>query len=250
MTWTADGTSIGDVFDEKRTYDTLVLRTRADASTVNGKLSEFEAVAGKYRKLVYNDGSFGVVDRSSSGNKFSLAPPSGRTTLRQSTDYAVMSYGHQVIDQDGDYFEATIAFIPYSAREPTGTEVSQTRSTGEWLFDFSSGATATRRIRAESKSEAQSAVSSYEIRAFLSQEQGRTLEASASYQKSAGIREVSDGVNFGYDASGGNRNTVTVTAPTNGGDVLPGGTYVIDGWESEWVSDAIYEVRMTLVEKG
>lgn len=248
--WSYNGGLLGSLIEEARSPKELTLRLRSTAAQMEGTTRQFGREAGSVDVVVFSDGSWKAVDRSNSGLSYDITPPVGRRDLRQNDTFYVADYNETTIDQSSSKFEVEVTFLDDQQREADGDEVSQTRSSGEWLFEFDSGAVATASLRAESQSDTRKAVGSDTYVLHLDQQQAKVLETSGTYLDAVGVREVPDGDNYAEDNNSNGRNKVTVTAPPDKDDVLAGGEYVIRSWQTKWKGDDFYEVKVELSRSG
>lgn len=245
-TWRVDGDGIPDVVEETRQPDELALTVRARDHVLT-RLESYKPGSGKFDVLVDADGRFRAIDRSSAGITRTLTPPEGRQTLRATTDYLLEEYSERATNQDGTRGEVTLTWVPDQSRTPDGNEVSQSRASGEFAFAFYSGTVATDRVRADPVQGAADDVDEYDVTLHLSQDQAKVVETSATYHNAVAVRSVPDGANLVEDHNPDGRNTVSVSGPSGGDRILPDGDYAVEQWETEWRTDSLFVVRLTLL---
>lgn len=245
--WQIDGSQVPGTIEEVRDWQELKLTWRANLNKVKNVLRDLDTNSGSVEVLVQSDGSFITFDRANGKNTYGLVPPTARSLLRQEGDYVVDDYKEEVVGPNGEMFEVTVKFVSDKSRESTSS-ISETRGTGEWKFEFSSSTISTSRVKSKISSKTKTGEGTKKIRVVLTEEQAKVIEESATYTESVTVHEVPDGENFAVDESPGDRNTVTVTAPTDGEDVLPSGTYAVTDWETSWTSDDFFTVELEIVK--
>lgn len=246
-TWAIDGLPVSKLTDETRSWQELTLSFRADVSTRDNQLKPLDSHSGSVDTVVNSDGSFSSFDRAGGSNTYSFEPPINRDPPRLGGDYFVDGYDDQMVDQEGNEYEVSLTLVDDESRS-TSSGLSETRSTGEWLFEFDTGSVATSRVSQRVQSGERAGEGTKQIELVLDPEQTRCLKESCTALEAVTVHEVADGPNFAVDESPGDVNTVAVTAPTGADSVLPGGSYAVNEWESEWVSEEFYRVSAELVE--
>jgi len=246
--WQIDGDGITSITEEVRTWDSLKLTFRTDASVVTSTLRALDGEAGKVDVLEASDGGYIAVDRADGGNTYTLVPPITRLPLRVEGDFHVDEYDEEVVDQQGDRYDVSLTFVPDADRE-TSNGLSETAATGEWLFTFDTGSIATAKVSAEDLAGiGKGGTTGKRLSLLLDKEQATVIEESASKQAAVRTREVPDGSNVSEDNSAGDENTVTVTSPDT--DTFADGDYVVQEWETTMLNDDFQRVRLTLKTAG
>lgn len=249
--WTIDGAQSGQMVDEERSFDGMELTFRVNRNTLTNVLRPLDEGAGKTKVIPQIDGGFSAIDLSENGNTYSFDPPTGHNPPRKSLTYHVEDFKEEPVDQKGNQFTVILKLIPDSNRTTTGTETVQSRSTGEWLFEFASGAIATSRISTEVKKIQETSVTAKRVKMILTPEQTNILESNLTKLNATRIRDVPDGTNFAEDNSPNDVNTVSVTAPSGEtGGFLPSDKYVALNWTTRYLSAQRYEVQLDLGVHG
>jgi len=211
-----------------------------------GQIRNVREAAEKVGVVVDDNGRFEAVDRSRTGNTYTVEPPKRERPPRRVSDMLVADYSEERVSKQESKSEVEIVLQRPASRDPTGDEPSQTRETGEWLLEFANGAIATRRITPERQSAVETAKDVESLQLVLTAEQVLVLETSATHPDAVSVVEVPDGTNLAQDNSTDDRQTVTVTAPSGKEEVLDDGTYVVDGWTSTRLDSDSYEISLDL----
>lgn len=252
--WTVDGTTIsGTIVEERWTHDELRLVIETDSATVDA-LSNVEDVAGKLEMVPEHTGRFESDDRSGSGNSFTVEPPSRRSQAGAAgphegqRTYRCDEFETSVLNTDGDRVELALTLVPAASREPDGTEVAETASSGEWELVCSDGRITTNRLLGDSRVRIGGSATATEAEFVLDPGQCKTLAQSGSYTEGVRLREVPDGADVTEDHSPApGRNTIDVVAPSSAAaEWLDTGTYHLAEWAVEWWDDRAYKATLTL----
>jgi hypothetical protein len=213
-------------------------------------LRNIRAGAEKVNVVANDEGRFRAVDRSLNGNVYKVTPPVDETPPHTSQKMLVADYNETRVSRDSEKQQLEIVFQKPESRDPTGSEPSQTASTGEWLFEFWSGSIATRRVTPERESAVEIAKDVESLQLTLTAEQMLVLATSATYPDAASVVEIPDGDNLARDNSSSNRQTVDVTAPSGKEGALASGTYVVSEWTATRLDSDSYEVALNLRPKA
>jgi len=246
-TWQFDGTPVDTLIAEVRTWQDLELTFRANVDQRNSVFKPLDSHAGSVDIVVDSEGKYHAVDRAGDDNTYTLTPPVTREPPRLGGEFVVDDYSDSMVDQRAQEYQVSLKFTADESRS-TSSGLSETRDSGQWLFEFSEGTLATERVSQDVGSGVQTGEASKRIELILDPEQTRCLEESATALEAVTVHEVPDGENFAVDESPGDTNTVTITAPTGADSILPSGTYAVNEWESKWQSDTTYRVTAELVE--
>jgi len=245
--WAIGGRMVPEFVDEIRDWQRLTLVFRTPIDIVRDVLRPLDANAGSLSLVERADGSFKVTDRAGGSNTFDVEPPFGREDVRPVRVWHVGEYEDEVIDQDGERYEATLELTASESKslQEQYDDIDQTEvASDEWLFDFNVGSFATRRVRHDIGKEGTDGVETTMLTLELEPRQVRILEENASKQAAVTIREVPDGSNFVSDAAA--ENTLSLTVPNNVGDGISSGDFAVMDWETEWLNDAFYEVSLEI----
>lgn len=245
--WMVGGDMIREAESEERDHTTLKLGFRSPEHIFKERVEPLDSNVGAVDITTMSDGSFRAFDRSGGGNRYRVDPPLDRGDPREPGWYMVDKVDGEVVNEQADVYRATLELVSEASREPEGRAPSEGRSEGEWLFEFSHGAVATSRVEADIKTESDSGSRSRTAKLMLTGLQALAVEVSATYVDAVAVNEIPDGPNYAEDNSPGGRNVVDVTAPEGGGDVLPGGTYAVEGWDTDWVNNEFVEMELELV---
>jgi hypothetical protein len=215
-----------------------------------GQIRNVREAAEKVGVVVDDNGRFEAVDRSRTGNSYTVEPPARERPPRETADMLVADYSEERVSKQENKSEVELTLQRPASRDATGDEPSQTRGSGEWLLEFHSGAIATRRITPERQSAVETAKDVESLQLVLTAEQVLVLETSATHPDAVSVVEVPDGTNLAQDNSTDDRQTVEVTAPSGKEEVLDDGTYVVADWTSTRLDSDSYEVSLDLRPKA
>lgn len=233
------GTTIGYQF----THSSLTLDKRVDVAD----LDEFRKLndnTGDTKKVVYADGSWIVVDQSGTGNSLTVTPPKSVTPTFIKDKYFIKSYRENQLAERG-LFDVKITLEREEPRDPEDTSdvLSQTRSTGQWKFDFAHGTIATRNVTADTQSDNDKV----SVDMTLEPEQAEVIMEAPTYLEAVSIETVPDGDDFVRDNNSNNRNTVDVTSPSNiHSNFFTDGKYAVERWTLEPTPEPTYDVSMDI----
>ncbi|QCC57372.1 hypothetical protein [Natrinema thermotolerans] len=245
--WWIAGHMIPELVDEIRDWQRLTLVFRSELSVVRDGLRPLNANAGSLSVLERADGSFRATDRAGGDNTIDVEPPFRRRDHRPVRTWHVEEYEEEVIDQDGERYEATLELTASESKtlqEQYDDIADSEVGSEEWLFDFETGSFVTRRVRHNIGKEGSDGVETTMLTLELEPRQVRILEENASKQAAVTVREVPDGSNFVSDAAA--ENTISLSVPDNVGDGISSGQFAIMEWETEWLNDAFYEASLEI----
>jgi len=243
--WTIGSDIPGDIAEESTVQDLRLsfLLSKSKKRRIDMTASE----AGELETDSLAGGRFRATDMAGGDNTYYLSAPRDRGDVSYTGEVLVDDYTETRAEQRGEQFRVSVDFVKRDQREPSDDLVSETADPDEWLFEFSDGAIATKTgIDAESISENVSGIGSFSVRLLLTYEQTRVIRECPTRLTDDGVEEVEtrDSSDEVVDNTGG-RNTVTVTAPTGGEDILGSGDYVVTDWSTEWKGQ-YYEVSLEL----
>lgn len=245
--WAIDDTPIDEHVSEIRDWQTLGLVFRVDSTTLSNELTPLKDTAEKHEVVPASDGSFSTLDRASTDGIYTLTPPVGRDPPREERDYLVESYRQRQLDQAGTSHEVDLSFVAKSNRDPDGTATDELRASDEWAFDFRSAQVATTRVTPDVGEGTNTAAETVDLTLLLDATQTKVLEESLTRLAAVSTREVPDGTNTVDDDSDApaGANTFTVTTP-DGESPIPDGNYVAMDWSTDWQSDRLFRVDLTM----
>lgn len=250
MPWSINGTSVGELTEEVRTWNDLTLTFRVPKADIDSPFRTLDQSTGKFELIEKPDGSFVVRDRSNGDNVHTLTPPSERSTLRQINEYVVDEYEEEMKDHRADVYTVRITFVATSSKSGGNALGTPSRdSTSEWLFSFADGGVATARVESELRRGGNIVEGSVNVTLIVERAELRKVEESVNRQASVYTRNVPDGSDVIEDLNANNRNTVTVDAPSNrdpDNDILTPGDYVVEEWESRLINNEFYELSMQM----
>ncbi|MFB6282586.1 MAG: hypothetical protein ABEK59_01435 [Halobacteria archaeon] len=246
LNWTISSKQIGRLLEEVRKWDQLVLKVRVRKTILDNELSGFKANAEKADIVQNADGTFETVGRADGDNKHTIKPPSIRNDVRYKDTWYVERFEQEIVDQDGDKYEATITLMPDASKTAQTSYSDQTKASDEWAFDLEEAQITTSDVSKNVGQQGKTGNDEYEISMILTAKQTRIWEESLRAIGATNLRKVPDGDNKVEDNNSSDINTISVTQATNGGDALPTGTYVCVGYEVEWLNRDFYNVTATL----
>jgi len=251
--WSFEGRFIGRVIEEIRGWDflELVIRYREDDSS--HAVDKLRNASGKVDVREIESGGFRGVDLAEDANTFKFEGPRDRRNIRSVTTWLLDEASREPADKDANQYDLEIRLIPekekmYDGRYGTlDSEVSQTRQSSEWGFNFGFGSIATDKVTVNVNEENDGTIDIKEVEMILSRLQTRVVEENLGFLNEAIIRNVPDNVDVVDDVSFGDRNTVSVIQPDGADGPISNGDYVCVDWEVEWLSGA-YRVELSMAE--
>lgn len=228
-------------------YDTLELEWLISVDTLD-TVRQFRTHAGDYEVNTYSDGRWTVIDTSYDlNNSYTIKPPKGFLGLLEPSEYAVDSY-EESGTKSGTRGTASVTLKRYHDRDVSDDVWNESPNDDEWYFEFSRGSFATKHVHAtdlESKNDAQ-----FTVR--LDFDQAQVPVWSATRLDTVSVEKVEDGDDFIRDNSPNNRNTVTITRPSDmQTHWLPNnGDYIVREWSVTYDAQLdVYDLTMTVRKK-
>lgn len=254
MTWElgTDG-ELGVLVEEVRDFETLTLVLRSDEEITEERLNPLSSHAGDVEATPRANGGFSAEDRAGGENTYTLHPPSARENVRTENTWHVDQYDQTPVDQASKQYEVTVRLTASENKDPTTDYPDQEPADGEWLFEAHNGAIATSRVLADVRGRGEGVGEGDDktLRLILTPLQTRIMEENASQLNAVVSRNVPDGTGYSQDNSPNQRNTLTVTAPSNDHErLLKSGDYAVEAWATEWLNDDFYEVELDLTRLG
>lgn len=243
--WRIDGRSVWPLIDEVRNWQELTLSFRATASQ-HDDLDGLDSSAGQFEIIERRDGSYVVIDRAGADSEVTLTPPAHRKPLRVQTDYHIEEYDETIADQEMETYEIELNFVADEPKD-SGDHGSVSADDDEWLFEFADGGVATSRIEREVGRGGSSVGGRRVLRLVLTTEEATVVEESLNRQAAASVREVPDAQNLASDSNPDDRNTISVTTPSDRDpdeQVIDGGDYVVSEWETTMINDVRAQVEL------
>ena len=114
-----------------------------------------------------------------------------------------------------------------------------------FYFAFPGGVVQTMNVEQEISSATQDQVGDTSVTLFLSPDEARVVHDSLSQLGAVNVREVPDGENVPEDNTENKANTISVGSPDD--DLIDSGTYVVSGYEIEYMNDDSYEVTLDML---
>lgn len=256
--WIVNGELIKQVTNERIQFDSLELRFRTSRDTWNQHLQTVGGESGKVEMKAITGGRFRAFDISlSDGNTYVLRPPYDRRDVAPGGTFHAKTFNSSITGPRNNQRDTRIVFIPDEQHEPSDTYISETRGTGEWLFDFDQGAISTRNVDGENISEhGKRGLESKRVTLLLNYDQAEVIFEVVTRLADDGVErlEPDDGESRIIDNTSG-RNTVQVTSPPssefsgseNPDDILSGGEWIVESWTGTW-EGGYYEVTLEMAQ--
>lgn len=246
-TWSIEGMEIGLVTDVSMSHKYTEITYRLNDSEIV-LFREWMKNAENAKRAVESDGMWETADTSLTGNSFVISPPDAE---RPPQDHFVgypIKKTEAVKDREGVWHEITVRYILGSPRSVSYSNnwTDETRGTDEWLFSFTEGDVATKRVQTDAQRRQDKGKGKIKLKTVLTAEEVAVLMESAN--RNDAVRNVTfvDGPNRSEDNSPDGGNTVTITPPANGDRYVSQGDYVIMDWKVERESAAAYTVKMDI----
>lgn len=224
--WAVNGSEQVSIVDMTMTHDELRLTYQVNTANVT-EIRAFGDNAGDYRQVVDSDGSWEVIDMSSGNNRFSVSPPISLEPPLDTGKYAVASYSEEGANA-GFTRRIQVRFIKYKPRDVIYT-TNQSAASDEWQFDFVEGTISTRHVQQVDEDDEDS----YTLTLGVDADAAGIIIGSVNRVDAVSVEEIPDGDDFVRDNSSGDRNTVTITRPSDLSSYwLPAnGDYVVTSWQ-------------------
>jgi hypothetical protein len=204
----------------------------------------FAERAGEIERLVESDGSWTIIDQSDGNAQRTYTPPTALQDALVSRTVYVDDYRETPITGPQGRKQVTLTQTRDTHRTPDGGELSESASSEEWLFDWSTGAFATKFVTASDVG------SGEDIRLQLSllPEQAELVLENPTRLEAVSIEEIPDGPDLVRDTTSGNVNTVSITRPSSlSADYLEAnGDYVVRDWTVTVAGPPRWLVRLTV----
>jgi len=236
--------------EEVRTFRELTLTLIVTKEDLKDKIRPEIDDAGKIDIVDNINGGFSVVSRGNGDIR--LVAPTEHNDVRPIENYYIQEYEEGLLDKEGDKWEIELTVTPEKEKaynNEYGTldsEPSNAQTGSEWLFEFSHGDIATRRVTTDVTKTTEGSVEGADVNMILEPEQVRVLEESASKLGANTVVEVPDGADYAIDESTGTKNTVQITPPSAATETLKSGQYIITEWETTWLKSRAHSVNMTI----
>jgi len=282
MTWDFGGVAF-EPSSIQTDYRGHTITTIVDEAKRN-RLASYAKQAGNVSVYTLESGAFESIDTSDSGITSTLKPnslyvASGETyTVESGTteeydavtvdgtlvvdgtliiddeppysnaQYRVANYSETPLGQGLARYEITLGLTRNESREPTKT-VSESRGSGNWLFEFSNDTIEVDggRITYESYNTA----GKVEVQITSTQDIARAILENPAYQDGVVEWNVPGGDNLAEDTTTDSRQTVRITTPTKYQvrETVTPGEYVVSGWQVSKDGPTRYECSLTLIDK-
>jgi hypothetical protein len=244
--WQIDGSTVSITVDETLTPTGVTLVWRSADSEAEAHLRPLEDHAGKVTRQVDADGSFVAVDTANGSNTYSLSPHPSRSVVHTGGSFLVSKYEERNLDREASAVEVEVDFVRGGSRSETASDLTQSAAASQWLFSFTTGTVATKRVESDLGSgPRKDGVGGNRIRAIFTASQSRALAEGPNRPDAVQVREFHDGPNDAVDNSP-SRNLVSVSSPSGATSILAGGQYIVADWELEYLNDDHYRADMTL----
>jgi hypothetical protein len=260
--WVIDEQPIGTTTSENATHQNLQLTTRVETQDLLDTLRSLKSDEGKVDVLPRDDGGFVAVDRADGGNTYHVLPPAERLPLRREQDVHVERYEESLVSQSVDEWDVELELIKSTNRtdSPSSPDTEGYRNGAvfdasfpmvfarpglEWVFGTRYGEIQTGRVDADVVGSGEQGVRRFDIVARLTFAQAHVFEAALNRVGGARVRDIPDATNTVVDDTDNDVVTVSVD-PAGGNGVVPTGDYVVSGWESERLNDAVQEVSFRI----
>jgi hypothetical protein len=239
------------------TPEGISLETVADYYKTR-QLRKLEDTASDMQLIYDDEGRFRVVDTAGEDldNAYLVTPRiEARVPHRTGTHY-LESYNDSSQDQRNDYYRVSLSLSYDESRDaPLSQSHTESRDTGEWLFELAKGnSISTHRVSSENREQVSKGVIQRDVTLLLTDTQMELLDKTWSYNKAITINTIPDGFNEIVDQSDQDRMTVDVTSPddkvvTNENRVLPTGTWYVKKWRGERRSERIYKMDVQFLRE-
>lgn len=251
--WSYRGRGLGKLLSETRGWDNMEIEVRYQ-SNQESLVQDLTSFSTKTEVKTKADGGFRGVDLSNSRNTFVLYSPTKRSDVRSVSTWLLDGFSKSVVSRDGSVYDLELELVPdvqKSFDNKYGTfssEPTDSRSSNQWLFDFTYGNFSTRRVSASLDVGYSGTIDTFSINLILTGEQVRIFEENVSYLNLSRIRSVPDMDDVVEDISPDNRNSVSITTPDQSSSSLSDGEYLFRDWSTEWVGGA-FNVQWDVVKK-
>lgn len=227
-------TTAGDTFAIEARHNSLTLHKRVSLSNLSD-LRAFNDHAGKFDRIINSDGSWDVIDRSDGGNIVTVSPPSALEGTFVEDDFAIERYQEDKATRIGNTIDVRIRFVRTTPRDPEDTNdvLSESAGSDDWKLEFQHGTIATPVTFQTNQQEK----NDIEMAMNLDADEAEVILENPNYLDAVSVETVPDGDDFIRDNNPDNRNTVTITRPSNANsEYLPnsGVDYIIRKWRLEW----------------
>jgi hypothetical protein len=255
--WRIGEIEVPDPESIRITPEGISLETVADYYKTR-QLRELENTASDMQLIYDDEGRFRVVDTAGEDldNAYLVTPRiEARVPHRTETHY-LESYHDNSQDQRNDYYRVSLSLSYNESRDaPSSQSHTESRDTGEWLFELAKGnSISTHRVSSENREQVSKGVIQRDVTLLLTDSQMELLDKTWSYAKAITINTIPDGFNQIVDQSDQSRMTVDVTSPndkvvTGENRVLPTGTWYVKDWTGERRSERIYKMDVQFLRE-
>jgi hypothetical protein len=222
------------------------------------QLREFEDTASDMQLIYDDEGRFRVVDTAGEdlNNAYKVTPRLEARVPHRTGVHYLESYNDSSQDQRNDYYQVSLSLSYDESRSaPPSQSHTESRDTGEWLFELANGnSISTHRVSSENREQVSKGVIQRDVTLLLTDAQMELLDKTWSYAKAITINTIPDGFNQIVDQSDQSRMTVDVTSPndkvvTGENRVLPTGTWYVKDWTGERRSERIYKMDVQFLRE-